>query len=43
MRLAIGNSAPMRKVLSLVNFDRLIPLDQTIEEARTRITADIRR
>ncbi len=43
IRVAIGDAAPMRKVLSLLNLDRLIPLDPTVEDSRARITADAQR
>jgi anti-anti-sigma factor len=37
VRVVMGVAAPMRKVLAIIHFERLVPIDRTVEEAEAQI------
>lgn len=39
LRVVMDDSAPMRKVLRIIHFERLVPLDRTVKEAEAQIAA----
>ena len=39
LRVVMDDMAPMRKVLRIIHFERLVPLDRTVKEAEAQIAA----
>jgi anti-anti-sigma factor len=39
LRVVMDDTAPMRKVLRTIHFERLVPLDRTVKEAEAQIAA----
>src|SRR6516162_6126947 len=39
LRVVMDDAAPMRKVLRIIHFERLVPLDRTVKEAEAQIAA----
>jgi len=37
IRVVMDDTAPMRKVLAIIHFERLVPIDRTLEEAEAQI------